>query len=286
MTTHFRDRLVWGTLGTFIVGITLSLAWHPFVRPLFIALCSGTAVLSLIEYYHLSEKKGFRPLILQAVGGSVCYLIALALALHHVIAREVPYAILLLSFLWCFIAHFRQIGDALGNLAVTVFGTLYLTLPLGCLLQITYSSSLGMQDGRLWVGYVLAVSKMTDVGAYFFGHALGGAKLAVQISPHKTISGAIGGIVAALATSMAFWAICSGSTFSLSGWQSLWLGGILSLLAQIGDLSESLLKRDAAVKDSSQLPGLGGILDLVDSLVFSSPLIFLFLEAQWGKEMG
>jgi phosphatidate cytidylyltransferase len=68
------------------------------------------------------------------------------------------------------------------------------------------------------------------------------------------------------------------SPIILTFWQSLWLGGMISLLGQFGDLAESLLKRDCGVKDSNQLPGLGGMLDVVDSLVFTSPLLYFFLK--------
>ena len=69
---------------------------------------------------------------------------------------------------------------------------------------------------------------------------------------------------------------------TLSFWHSLALGAVLSILAQFGDLVESLLKRDVGVKDSAKIPGLGGMLDVVDSLVFTTPMLYLYLHVQWG----
>jgi phosphatidate cytidylyltransferase len=142
-----------------------------------------------------------------------------------------------------------------------------------------------IQDGRWWLIYVLAVTKMTDIGAYFCGKLFGKTKLAAYISPKKTIEGSLGGLIIGIVTSYVF-------SEGMHGWltplpmiltvsQSIWLGGITSFLAQFGDLSESLLKRDMGVKDSNQLPGVGGMLDMMDSLVFTAPFIYIYLKASY-----
>jgi phosphatidate cytidylyltransferase len=116
---------------------------------------------------------------------------------------------------------------------------------------------------------------MTDVGGLFTGKFLGKRKLLPVVSPNKTVEGAIGGIVASIITSVAF--AYFGSLMSILG--SIVLGFIISLFAMLGDLSESLLKRDGKIKDSGHnIPGLGGILDMVDSLLFTTPVIYLFLR--------
>ena len=170
----------------------------------------------------------------------------------------------------------------MGNLAITLFGIIYLTLPISCALRINYFfPEQAAQDGRLWLAYVLLVTKMTDIGAYFCGKTLGKNKLAPSISPKKTIEGALGGLGAALITSLIFTLLASTLTiFPMSFLQSIWIGIAMSVLAQLGDLSESLLKRDAGVKDSSHLPGLGGMLDIVDSLIFTLPLMYLLLKME------
>src|SRR5262249_52359659 len=94
-------------------------------------------------------------------------------------------------------------------------------------------------------------------------------------SPKKTWEGAISGFVAALGTSVLLRQLLP---LDLALWQALFLGCCISILAQFGDLAESLLKRDMNLKDSNQVPGIGGVLDILDSLVFTSPFIYLFLK--------
>lgn len=129
---------------------------------------------------------------------------------------------------------------------------------------------------------------MTDMGAFFVGKKLGRHQLAAQISPKKTVEGAIGGLVTAVISSalippLASW-IDSPFALQVTLWQTLILGCLIGILSQIGDLGESLLKRDAGIKDSNQLPGLGGVLDMIDSLVFTLPLGYFFLYTHFLGE--
>lgn len=121
----------------------------------------------------------------------------------------------------------------------------------------------------LWVfGMVWA----TDIGAYFAGRAFGGARLAPKISPSKTWSGLIGGMVAALIVSATL-----GDRGGITG-VPLWIGLVMGLLAQLGDLGESWMKRRAGVKDSgSIIPGHGGVLDRLDGLVPVAPVAALLV---------
>ena len=107
--------------------------------------------------------------------------------------------------------------------------------------------------------------------------------MAPYISPKKTWEGAIGGFFASLITSLFIYFLVNYlyevPPINLSLFHSIWLAGVLSVIAQFGDLSESLLKRDVGVKDSNSIPGLGGMLDVVDSLVFTAPLMYIYLKA-------
>jgi phosphatidate cytidylyltransferase len=234
--------------------------------------------LALLEYYHLAVKKNFKPLIFLALGMTTAYVIATYLAIQHARLAALPQFILLGSLLLFFLAFFNRQQSPLVNLAITLFGIIYLTIPLTCGLQINYFFAADSpQDGRYWLAYVLTVTKMTDIGAYFCGKSFGKNKLLPHISPKKTIEGAIGGLAASLLTSLFFHFFLLPS-FSLTIWQSIWMGLTISVLAQLGDLAESILKRDAGVKDSNQLPGLGGALDMTDSLVFTLPFMYLLLK--------
>ncbi len=123
----------------------------------------------------------------------------------------------------------------------------------------------------------VATCKSTDIGGYYFGSLIGGPRLARRVSPRKTWAGAAGAGVAAAATSLALTGL-GWSMLSLP--QALLYGLLVAPVAVLGDLSESLLKRQAGVKDSgSLLPGYGGMLDIVDDLLFALPLSYFFFAA-------
>lgn len=280
MTRHFKQRLLTGSLGIFFLTISIYYSFASFFKPIFIFLNVGLISLALIEYYQLARYKGFQPLAPLSIGLSVLYILTLSASLYDPALTELSSLVLLFSLLILFLNFFAQRSSALVNLAVTLFGIAYLTIPLSFALRINYFfPHQALADGRLWLAYVLLTSKMTDIGAYFCGKLLGKTKLAPSISPQKTIEGAIGGTGAALIASILFTLLASNfSEFKMTFVQSVWIGLTISILAQLGDLAESLLKRDAGVKDSSRLPGLGGVLDIVDSLIFTLPLMYFLLK--------
>ncbi len=283
MSSQFKQRLLMGSLGIVGLFICIYYSYLSLFKPIFILLNAGVISLALLEYYHLAQHKGFQPLTTLGISCSIVYIASFIFSLHHATLAALPSLILLGSFLLFFLMFFNQRIPPLGNLAVTLFGIVYLTIPLSCSIRINYFFSPGaLEDGRLWLAYVLIISKMNDIGAYFFGKTLGKTKLAPTISPKKTLEGALGGMITALMTSILFAIFFPTSAipaaFKITLGQSIWLSLLLSLFAQLGDLAESLLKRDAGVKDSSHLPGLGGLLDIVDSLVFTLPLMYLLLQ--------
>lgn len=280
ISKQLQHRLLFSTVAIAILIISIYYSHHLFFRPVFVLFNCAIISYTLQEYYHLAKNKGFTPSLFLALGTSFFYIIALELSLLKYVSEALPSLILLIAFLMLFLNKFNQTSSALGNLAVNIFGICYVTIPLSCVLRINDFFPPGaLEDGRLWLSYTLIVSKITDVGAYFCGKMIGKAKLAPSISPKKTIAGAIGGTSVAVTTSILFVWITSyfSSSFHMTWGQSIWIGFSISILAQLGDLSESLLKRDAGVKDSNQLPGVGGMLDLVDSLVFTLPFVYLLL---------
>jgi phosphatidate cytidylyltransferase len=166
--------------------------------------------------------------------------------------------------------HFRLGNDgALANCGISCFSMLYLGL-LGAFV-------LGIRiDGGPWaILTFIFVVKCSDIGAYTFGKLFGRHKLSPRVSPKKTWEGLAGAIVAAAIVSIAFALVF--------GIMRLWLapifGACMAVIGQLSDLAESMLKRDAQQKDSSnRVPGFGGILDVVDSLLFAAPFAYIFLK--------
>ena len=135
--------------------------------------------------------------------------------------------------------------------------------------------------GTALVMFPMLVTWVTDAAAFFVGRAVGGPKLMPSVSPGKTISGAIGGLFGGAVTAWAYaaYVLPPATRMGMTLWAAIASGVLLSVVAQIGDLVESLLKRQAGVKDSSHLiPGHGGVLDRTDSLLFTLPVGFVLLD--------
>lgn len=172
-------------------------------------------------------------------------------------------------------------GRPLESVAVTVFGALY----TGGMLAFGYALRhhrfvIEAAAGTALVMFPVILTWASDIGAYVVGRALGKAKLMPSVSPGKTRAGAVGALVVTMLAAYAYnvYVLRPSSQLALAPWTALIFGVLVSLAAQVGDLAESLLKREAGVKDSSHLlPGHGGILDRLDSLFFVLPLAYLVL---------
>jgi phosphatidate cytidylyltransferase len=166
-------------------------------------------------------------------------------------------------------------GADLTRFAFTLLAFLYLPWSLGYVLLLRETPDPGL---GLWtLSLPLVASFATDTGAYFAGRFFGRHKLAPEISPGKTLEGSMGGILFSFLALLAYTALVR-EVFPF-GLLELWLFSLLlSLAAQLGDLAESMLKRFAGVKDSGRfLPGHGGLLDRIDSLLFTFPLTYFLV---------
>jgi phosphatidate cytidylyltransferase len=160
--------------------------------------------------------------------------------------------------------------EALSGLATTLFGLAYIS---GLLSYLFYLRAFKSENGALLVTYLILVTKMSDVGAYVVGRSFGRRTLVPRISPRKTVEGFIGGLLMSGAT-----AVCAApmvQRLSDSPLAAVLVGLLLGVFGQLGDLAESLIKRDCQVKDASNLlPGIGGIFDVIDSILFTAPLFY------------
>lgn len=222
------------------------------------------------EYVKILEHKGFYPslkvmFLSQLIIASIAYfqrfdLVAVALTFCSIGA-----------FMWVL---FRGRQPYIANVATTLLGIIYCGwFPLH-LIFLRHLSSERFHDGLGFVVLMFTAILMTDIGCYYAGRHLGKHKLAPIVSPNKTIEGSIGGAIAAV-----IGALIIGYFLQLEWYFSVMLGFLCTVFAQIGDLCESLLKRDAGVKDSGHsLPGHGGFLDRTDSFILTIPVMYYFCK--------
>ncbi len=183
------------------------------------------------------------------------------------------YLLLVLAFVLAALflqQHFRFGNDgALANCGIGCFLLLYLGL-LGA-----FVLGIRIDEGPWAFLTFIFVVKSSDIGAYTFGKLLGKHKLSPRVSPKKTWEGLAGAVVAAALVSIAF-AVAFGI---MRVWVAPIFGACMGVIGQLSDLAESMLKRDAQQKDSSnRVPGFGGILDVIDSLLFAAPVAYVFFR--------
>jgi phosphatidate cytidylyltransferase len=178
----------------------------------------------------------------------------------------------MLSFL-LYLFYAPPSDDSVHSLSFSSFGTFYVGILMG-FIGCTFSNSLPVQNGRYFVFLLLLSTFLGDTFAYFFGHFFGKHKLAPRISPNKTWEGAFGGLLASVVSGLLvrFFFLPQISIFLV-----LFFAFMLSFFCQVGDLSESFIKRGIGVKDSSNIiPGHGGLLDRIDALLFGAPVVYFF----------
>lgn len=264
-------RSVEGTIICIALVALIMMAFHPLGSYL-VALCMGAlAGVALWEYEKFALTKGGKLLTSALIFWGMGVVFSFFFSTKFSWPQSTPLIVLMVAILSFFVLHFGDYKGAVLDMALASFGLLYIAVPLGMMLGILYFNG---TEGRLWMLYLLIVTKIADTGAYFGGNLWGKHKLAPLISPGKTIEGALVGLFLAFVASLGFYFL---------GWiswtEALGLGLLLGSIGQFGDLAESLLKRDAEKKDSNSLPGLGGALDALDSLLFNIPIVYLYLVA-------
>ena len=254
--------------------------WFPF---LFVMLV-GLSLAACYELVHLVEP-GRRP---QAW---LCYLAVAALITanwpaHLPELRGEPWlwlagtfgGVVLAAFL-VEMAGFRELGGVVGRMALVVFIAGYLGLLPSFLAQLRWLNVDKPLVGTMALALAIFVPKVCDIGAYFTGRFLGRHKMAPVLSPKKTWEGAAGGLLAAIAISVALDRVTAVSPLRGDLLLEVGFGLSMGIVSMLGDLAESMIKRDCGHKDASQaVPGFGGILDVVDSVIFPAPLAYLWMR--------
>lgn len=262
-----RQRLITSVIG---FPILIAAAW--FGNPWFSVLIATAAGLGIWEFYSMAKASRKRPLLYFGFVWTLLF----AISANFPSSNTVP--ILMSSAVVFPLAYlvFRNPSDeAFSTWAWTITGILY----VGWMLSYWVSLRL-LQDGRAWVFWALFITFASDSGAYGAGRAFGKHKMAPVISPKKTWEGAAGGLVSSMAASVILAYLLLPQVDS---WQAALLGAAGSVLAQLGDLVGSLLKRNFGAKDSGRiLPGHGGMLDRTCSLSFIGVFVYYGVLTQQG----
>jgi phosphatidate cytidylyltransferase len=287
-TTPSRSVFVFRFFTTIVLwSIALLIAFTGY-EVLFWLLISAFGLIGLWEFYGMLDHRGLPNF---KVTGMLCGIVMLVGSFYY-FARIGPaqsydfeVAVLLFFLLTVFarqmFARLRH-DEPLQTMAYTLFGLLYVLWLFNFMTKILYltpRSGTGAVTGQFYCLYLITVTKFSDMGAYLTGSAIGRHLMVPQISAKKTWEGFFGGLGFALFASLMLVKLMPMHLSRLTWTHATVLGLLLGFAAVIGDLAESIIKRSTDVKDSGNLlPGIGGALDLIDSLLFTAPLLFFYLR--------
>ncbi|HEY5232004.1 MAG TPA: phosphatidate cytidylyltransferase [Verrucomicrobiae bacterium] len=255
---------------------------------IFILLVFVLALAGLAEFYGLAEKRGLACFKFSGLLGGALLMAGTFLELTGKIGTqgsparvndfETGFIILFVLGLCVRQLASKSNTSGITAIAVTLFGLMYVPWLLNFIQKINFFPGLG-GNGKFYVFYFILLTKFSDMGAYLTGSLIGRHKMIPRISPGKTWEGFGGAIFLSTVSSLVFVHFLGGKMFGMNWVHAVILGIILSSTAVVGDLIESLFKREAGLKDSgSFFPGIGGILDLLDSLLFNAPIMYLYLR--------
>ncbi len=291
-------RLLFGLL--MVAGLLLALwvdEWFAPWFPFWFLLTATTWIAAAVELNGLLGATSARPSGNSVIGGVLALLIANwvpHLAENHASADRVvalfydpvgplnvlawPFLVFIAVLMTSFVVQgiqFAKPGRTLAKISGTVLAVAYIGLLGSFTVQMRWFE--GHLQGILALVFLIATAKGTDTGAYTFGRLAGRHKLWPRLSPHKTIEGALGGLAFGVGASLLVAAIARYWLHvpTLEWSYAVVYGVVVATVAQLGDLMESMIKRDCERKDASQaVPGFGGVLDVIDSLIFAGPVAY------------
>jgi phosphatidate cytidylyltransferase len=268
---NFTQRTITGAI--FVLLMIVGMYYHPLSLLILFGIIT---VLSLWEFYGIVPKTNHTILrIYSTITGSAVYFIT---AMYFQFLLEAKYLILIfpLLYLIAIIELYRKKERPFGNIAFSIFGIIYISLPFAFLNYLAVYNQLRLQlnyNPWLVIGFFILIWT-NDTGAYLAGRAFGKNKLFERISPKKTWEGAIGGLFLSLFIAY----LLSKYTLLLSITHWMIIALIIVVFGNLGDLTESLFKRSVSIKDSGYLlPGHGGVLDRFDAVLIASPMVFTYL---------
>jgi len=262
----FIYRVISSVLILSFVGLTI------FVFPnWFFGLVAMLIIaVGLLEFYSMIEKKAIHPY--KYFGTLVGIAIPMSIYIEFQLTKGWELLFITAACLIVFAMQLLRRGteQAVLSVSTTIFGILYVSWFFSFIIKLKL-----LPTGAALVAFLVLVTKASDVGAYTFGSLFGRHMLIQRVSPKKTWEGAIGGFMSSMLAAF----LGAKLMPQISSVHAVYLGALLGSIAQIGDLYESLLKRDCQAKDSSGLfPGLGGMLDIIDSIIFTAPIFYFYAK--------
>lgn len=253
-----------------IIALAVIIDWHGLLR---VSLCGLVItffiITGLYEFFTMLQHKGIK--IYKYFGISMGAIIPISIVFRFELTKNWELLFIVVALLSLIVMQFRR-RDNVGvivDISTTIFGILYVSWFFSFLIKIIY-----LHRGMALLTCVLLSTKLGDIGAYLIGSRFGKTPLIPRISPKKSIEGSIGGLLFAVSG-----AVVSNIFLNFNYLHIIFIGFSLGVLGQLGDLSESLMKRDCQVKDSGRVfPGLGGALDTIDSLLFSAPAFYFYMS--------
>ncbi len=237
----------------------------------------------LYEFFYMVKRKDIP--IYSYVGIFIGILIPLSIYSRFELTKNWELLFVVLSFFSILFMQFARNDNhnAVVGISTTLFGVLYISWFFSFLIKIRLLMPEAEGAGVKLLAFLIIVTKTGDIGALLVGSKWGKHPLLPRVSPHKSIEGCLGSLGFSILFAFLFKSFLP-SACHFSDFQIILIGASFGAIGQLGDLSESLIKRDCQVKDSGKLlPGMGGILDVIDSLLFSAPAFYLYMSSMLGN---
>lgn len=234
-------------------------------------------IFGLYEFFTLIERKGIK--VYKYFGIAVGLFIPLSIYHRFELTRGWELLFIVLLLLVIFLLQFARQDNrgAVEGISALLFGILYVSWLFSFIIKVRY-----LPNGINLLAALLLITKSGDIGAYLVGTRFGRHPFIAWISPKKSIEGIIGGFIFSVLAGLASKALIP----NLSYLHLAVIGLSLVVLGQLGDLSESLIKRDCQIKDSGVIfPGMGGVLDIIDSLLFTTPVFYFYMSFLINKTL-
>ncbi|MFC2068823.1 phosphatidate cytidylyltransferase [Chloroflexota bacterium] len=259
-----RKRVITSLLG---IPIVITVVWYG--EPWFTIFMTAWGLLAVFEFYKMVSASKVAPLTYFGLFGTLLFILSPHIN-NGVTTSLLVTSVIIIPLIWLLLHP--QKARSFTVWVWTIAGILYVGWLISYLVILR-----GVDGGRNWVFIALFATFVSDTSAFFIGRAWGKHLLAPRISPGKTWEGTLAGIIGAIIISL-FFKLPTSFSLPLNYSQAIFLGLLISVFGQIGDLIESLFKRNLKAKDSSHfLPGHGGFLDRMDSIVFANIVVYYYM---------